>query len=453
MGQLAAFLRGAGYEVAPVSRPQEALEYIRRARPRVLLADIQTPGSGGPTLLEEALQIDPGIQVILVTADRSVELAMEAVRRGAYDVIAKPVDVKRLERTLDELDGLIHRGAQIHEMQSRLLPVLEFHGMVGKSPAMLELIQQAQTIARHYSTVLVTGPTGCGKELVAKALHEMSPVGQMKFAVCNSSALVDTLLESQLFGHVRGAFTGATDSRPGLFEFANGGTVFLDEIGEISLPLQAKLLRVIQNREIQRVGSPEVKKVNVRLIAATNRDLRDEVSAGRFREDLYYRLSGIEIRVPSLAERMDDLPILMQSFLKKYNQSYGKQLRGFTRRAQIAMARHRWPGNIRELDNAISSAAMMSAEDFIDLRDLPAHLQKSDASQQPFSAGDWQPVPLAEIRRVHVQRVLEVCNGNRVRAAEMLGIGRTSLYRMLKGRNGRRKLAEAAANRNQGDPA
>jgi transcriptional regulator with PAS, ATPase and Fis domain len=363
--------------------------------------------------------------------------------------------LKRLERTLDELNGLIHRGAQIHEMHTRLLPLLEFHGMVGKSPAMLELIQQAQTIARHYSNVLVTGPTGSGKELVAKALHEMSPVAQMKFAVCNSSALVETLLESQLFGHVRGAFTGATDTRPGLFEFANGGTVFLDEIGELSPQLQAKLLRVAQNREIQRVGSPEVKTVNVRLIAATHRDLRDEVAAGRFREDLYYRLSAVEIRVPSLAERMDDLPVLMQFFLKKCNQTYGKELKGFTRRAQIAMARHRWPGNIRELDNVVASAAMLAQQTFIDLCDLPAHLQAPETAQTRIDAPGWQPLPLAEIRRMHVERVLEVCNGNRVRAAEMLGIGRTSLYRMLKRRNGSRRASPDSTTkpRQRGVPA
>jgi transcriptional regulator with PAS, ATPase and Fis domain len=259
----------------------------------------------------------------------------------------------------------------------------------------------------------------------------MSPISQQRFAACNCSAMVDTLLESQLFGHMRGAFTGATDTRPGLFEYANSGTVFLDEVGETSLAMQAKLLRVIQNREIQRVGSPEVRHVDVRLIAATNRDLRAEVLAGRFREDLFYRLSTIQIRVPNLAERLDDIPLLIQFFLKKYNEAYSKQIKGLTRGTQTLLYQHPWPGNVRELENVISCACLTSVNDFIDLEDLPENLQKPAA--QTGRAGDaWRPLPLEEVRRQHIRRVLEACEGNRVRAAQMLGIGRTSLYRFLK---------------------
>jgi len=242
--------------------------------------------------------------------------------------------------------------------------------------------------------------------------------------------MVDTLLESQLFGHMRGAFTGAIDTRPGLFEYANGGTVFLDEVGETSLAMQAKLLRVIQNREIQRVGSPEVRQVNVRLIAATNRDLRAEVLAGRFREDLFYRLSSIQIRIPSLMERLEDIPLLMQFFLKKYNAAYGKNFSGLTRRAQTALLQHPWPGNVRELENVISSAAITAAGDFIDIADLPENLQHHQ--QRTTEGDDWRPLSLEEVRKLHIQRVLNVCRGNRLRAAQILGIGRTSLYRYLK---------------------
>jgi two-component system response regulator HydG len=248
--------------------------------------------------------------------------------------------------------------------------------------------------------------------------------------VCNCSALVDTLLENQLFGHVRGAFTGATDTRPGLFEYANGGTVFLDEVGETSLAMQAKLLRVIQNREIQRVGSPEVKQVNVRLIAATNRDLRAAVLAGRFREDLFYRLSSIQIRIPSLSERLEDIPLLIQYFLRKYNEAYGKNIAGLTRRAQTILLQHPWPGNVRELENVVSTACITAMGDFIDLGDLPEQLQHR-SPRLPGDA-DWQPVSLDEVRKVHIQKVLNICNGNRLRAAQILGIGRTSLYRYLK---------------------
>ena len=242
--------------------------------------------------------------------------------------------------------------------------------------------------------------------------------------------MVDTLLESQLFGHVRGAFTGATDMRPGLFEYANGGTVFLDEVGETSLPMQAKLLRVIQNREIQRVGSPEVRHINVRLIAATNRNLRAEVLAGRSREDLFYRLSTIQIRIPSLTERLEDIPLLVQFFLKKYNAAYGKNIFGLTRRAQTVLLLHGWPGNVRELENVISSACITATGDFIDLADLPEQLQHRGTSS--LEGHDWKPLSLEEVRKVHIQRVLEMCRGNRLRAAQFLGIGRTSLYRYLK---------------------
>src|SRR2546429_3458283 len=231
---------------------------------------------------------------------------------------------------------------------------------------MLDFFVLAGSAARHYTNVLLVGPTGTGKEIVARAIHQISPVSQQKLAVCNCSALVDTLLESQLFGHVRGSFTGATDTRPGLFEYANGGTVFLDEVGETSLAMQAKLLRVIQNREIQRVGSPEVRQINVRLIAATNRDLRAEVLAGRFREDLFYRLSSIQIRIPSLCERLEDIPPLVQFFLKKYNAAFGKNTAGVTRRAQTGLLGHGWPGNVRELENVISRLCITATGDFID---------------------------------------------------------------------------------------
>jgi transcriptional regulator with PAS, ATPase and Fis domain len=278
--------------------------------------------------------------------------------------------------------------------------------------------------------VLITGATGSGKELIAHALHHMSPVAGRRFAVCNCSAVMETLLESQLFGHVRGAFTGATDTRPGLFEYASGGTVFLDEVGETSLAMQAKLLRVIQNREIQRVGSPEVRSVDVRLIAATNRDLQAEVLAGRFREDLFYRLSTIQLHVPSLAERQDDIPLLVAFFVKKYSQLYQKPIRGLTHKAKAVLLRHAWPGNVRELENVIASAALVAPGEFIDVPDLPDHLQRP--AEREAAGTLWRPLPLEEVRKEHIQRMLKLCGGNRVRAAQLLGIGRTSLYRHLK---------------------
>ncbi len=432
-----------GFPVVGTTDPQEALQKIRLGGCRAVIADFKMPAMDGFAFLEKVLQYDPGIYVILVTGFYTVDSAIDAIKRGAYDYVAKPLDFARLTKTLDDLAELFTQRSQVRDLEDRLLENLQFHGIVGRSPAMFEVFDLAKKVARHYSNVLITGPTGSGKELIARALHQMSPVGQQRFAVCNCSALVDTLLESQLFGHIRGSFTGATDTRPGLFEYANGGTVFLDEIGETSLQMQAKLLRVVQNREIQRVGSPEVKQVDVRLIAATNRDLRSEVLAGRFREDLFYRLSTIEIRVPGLAGRAEDIPILIQHFLKKYSKAYGKTFQGLSRRAQIVMLQHDWPGNVRELENVISSAAITASADFIDVTDLPEHLQKPRRSVA-HTDENWRPLPLDAIREVHIERVLEMCNGNRVRASQILGIGRTSLYRFLK-RTTKRALAKTAA--------
>src|ERR1700736_5377500 len=420
-----------GYESLLTDDPEEAVRLVQSGACRVILADVHLPGVHAYEFLDRLLRVDPGLHVIIITKEYTLESALEAIRRGATDFLPKPLDRQRLKRALDDVASLYDQRRRVRALEEQLLRDLEFHGIVGKSPVMLEVFDFARKVARHYTNVLLVGPTGTGKELVAGAIHQISPVGQQKLAVCNCSAMVDTLLESQLFGHERGSFTGATDTRLGLFEYANGGTVFLDESGETSLAMQAKLLRVIQNREIQRVGSPEVRRINVRLIAATNRDLRAEVLARRFREDLFYRLSSIQIRVPSLTERLEDIPLLIQFFLKRYNEAYGKTISGLTRRAQAVLLQHAWPGNVRELENVISSACITTGGDFIDLADFPEGLEHR--GPRTAEGNEFHPLSLEEMRKIHIHRVLDMCQGNRLRAAQVLGIWRTSLYRYLKG--------------------
>jgi DNA-binding NtrC family response regulator len=429
LDMLSAVIVEMGYEPIPTHDPEEALKHVKSGRCPLVLVAVHMPEMDGYELLDRALRIDPGVNVILMAREYTLESALEAIRRGASDFLPKPVDHTRLRKTLDDVAALYDQRWRVRALEERLLKDLEFHGIVGKSPAMLEVFDFARKVARHYTNVLLVGPTGTGKELVASAIHKISPVGPQKLVVCNCSAMMDNLLESQLFGHVRGSFTGATETRPGLFEYANGGTVFLDEVGETSLAMQAKLLRVIQNREVQRVGSPEVRQINIRLIAATNRNLHAEVLAGRFREDLFYRLSSIQIRIPSLAQRLEDIPLLMQFFLKRCNRAYGKNISGLTRRAQKVLLQHPWPGNVRELENVISCACISATGDFIDLADLPELLE--NRSTRFTEREEWMPMSLDALRRLHVRRVLEMCQGNRVRAAHILGVGRTSLYRYI----------------------
>jgi len=443
-------LEAAGFPVSGTTSAQEALQKVRSGSCRVVVADMKMPGMDGLAFLEKALQCDPGMYVILMTGFYAVDSAIEAIKHGAYDYLCKPIDYTRLLKTLDDLTDSFTRGLQIRDLEDKLLDNLLFHGIVGRSPAMLEVFDLAKKIARHYTNALITGPTGSGKELVAHALHQMSPVSQERFAVCNCSALVDTLLESQLFGHVRGSFTGATETRPGLFEYANGGTVFLDEIGETSLQMQAKLLRVIQNREIQRVGSPEVRKVDVRLIAATNRDLRAEVLAGRFREDLFYRLNVVRIHISPLRDRRDDIPLLVNYFLEKNARELKRPPKSVAASVIKTLEKYHWPGNVRELENAIRRAHVMAKSDAILLSDLPPEISGQGAGGVTMQvvAGDTDAAALARqlfqwakrdpklkvipaVERELVIQALKETNDNQVHAAKLLGITRATLRKRI----------------------
>jgi transcriptional regulator with PAS, ATPase and Fis domain len=313
-------------------------------------------------------------------------------------------------------------------LDQELIDAYQFEGMVGRSPLMLEVYAKIRRIAPHFRTVLVTGATGTGKELAAKALHRLSPAARGPFIVCNCSALVENLVESELFGYVRGAFTGATQDKVGMFEHADGGSIFLDEIGELAPAAQAKLLRVLQNRQVQRVGSLTPRNIDVRVIAATHRDLKKMVREGHFREDLYYRLGVVEIPMPVLAKRREDLPLLERYFIQKFSAEYNKPIAGLVRRAQTRLATYPWPGNVRELENVIGNACMMTDANLIDINDLPDRLRGPLTEEL---GGDETFLPLEELQRRHILRVLEGVGGNKARAAEVLGIGRATIYQLL----------------------
>jgi DNA-binding NtrC family response regulator len=402
-----------------------AMDLLKREQPHIVLLD---PAVGGIDLLDRVLDFDPGVTVFATSEQHSVEVAVDAVRRGAQDFLLKPFAIEPFRRRIEQWHAEAGERHRTLQLDQQLIRAYRFEGMVGRSPLMLDVYSRIRRVAPHFSTVLVTGETGTGKELVAAALHRLSPMSRGPFVVCNSTAIVETLFESELFGYVKGAFTGAAQDRAGLFEFASGGTLFMDEIGELPLASQAKLLRVLQNQEVQRVGSPAARKVDVRVVAATNRNLRHMVAQRLFRDDLYYRLSMVEIQLPRLVARKEDLPLLERHFIESFAAKYKKPVRGITRRAQALLARYSWPGNVRELENILGYACMMAERDVVDVRDFPERLRTQAAEQ---AAPDESLLPLEELDRRHARKVLERVGGNRVRAAEILGISRATLYRLL----------------------
>ncbi len=400
---------------------------VLRKRPQIVLLDLVMPNVNGMELLERIVEADPGIDVILMTAHYSTESAVEAIQKGACDYLNKPFTVEQLRERVGRLVADARQRGRSLQLERELLEAYRFEGIVGRSPLMLDVFSRIGRVSPHFRTVLVTGSTGTGKELVARALHQRSPASSGPLVVCNCSAVVETLFESELFGHVKGAFTGATQDKMGLFEAAHTGSLFLDEIGDMPLATQAKLLRVLQNQEVQRVGSLGTRKVDVRVIAATNRNLSSMVAAKEFREDLYYRLAMVEIKVPSLADRKEDLPLLVRHFVDRFAAEYKKPIRGLTRRAQTLLSRYSWPGNVRELENVIGNACMMVQGEVLDVQALPEQFRQQAVALED----DGALLPLEEVERRHVRQVLAHLGGNKVRAAEVLGISRATLYRIL----------------------
>ena len=416
-----------GLEILTASNPEEGLDLFCRRRPQIVLTDVVMPRLNGMQVLERIMEVDPSTDVILMSGHYSTESAVEAVKKGASDYLNKPVSIGPLRDRIARLVEDRKKRQRALQLEDELRTTSEFEGIVGRSPQMWEMFWRIRRVAPHYRAVLITGETGTGKDLVARALHRLSPVAAGRYVVLNCSAIVETLFESELFGHAKGSFTGATHDKPGLFELAHGGTLFLDEIGDMPLGTQAKLLRVLQNQEVQRVGSLSARKVDVRVIAATNRDLWAAVAEKRFREDLYYRLAMVEIQTPRLAERKEDLALLQRCFVSRFAAQYRKEIRGITHRAQIRLSQHSWPGNVRELENVIGHAAMMTTGDVVDTQDLPPYLRAS-AEHPPRAAislpsGDT----LGEVERAHILRILRETGGVITAAAGRLGIPRTTL--------------------------
>jgi DNA-binding NtrC family response regulator len=428
LGLIESALKQRGLEILTATDPEDGLAIFQEKRPEIVLVDLMMPKMSGLGLLEQIIAIDPGAEVILMTGYYSAESAVEAIRKGAADYLTKPLDVVALRDRITALVNEYLTRKLASQLDHQMVDTFQLEGIVGRSPPIMDVFAAIRRVAPHFRTALVTGETGTGKELVAHALHRLSPVAEKTFAVCNCSALVETLFESELFGHVRGAFTGATQDKVGLFEYANQGTVFLDEIGDMPLPGQAKLLRVLQNQEVQRVGSPATRMVDVRFITATNKDLRALVHEQKFREDLYYRLSMVEIVLPSLVERKEDLPLLQRYFIEKFAQQYNKPVRGMTRRAQALLGRHDWPGNVRELENVIGKACMMVEGGVIDVKDFPLHLRKPTVVAR---TDDDNLLSMEEVQERHLVRVLQRVGGDKSRAAEVLDISRTTLYNIL----------------------
>jgi DNA-binding NtrC family response regulator len=421
-------LTEGGFEVATAHDPADGFEIFLRIRPRIVLLDVVMPGLSGMDLLERMIRVDPGANIVLVSGHYSAESAVEAIQKGACDYLTKPIDLQQLRNRVASLMAEAELRRRTLSLDQELLHACQFEGIVSRSPLMLEVFTKVRRVAPHFTVALITGATGTGKELVARSLHRLSPSSNDKFVVCNCATLVENLAESELFGHAKGAFTGAVQDKPGLFEHADGGVIFLDEIGELSSALQAKLLRVLQDQQVRRVGASVARKVNVRVIAATNRNLRTMVQKGEFREDLYYRLAIVEIDLPPLANRREDLPLLERHFIDKFAAEYNKPVFGLTRRAQGRMATYPWPGNIRELENVIGNACMMTEGKFIDINDLPERFRTPIHDD---SAIDETLFSLEEVQRRHVMRVLERVGGNKARAAEILGVGRATIYQLL----------------------
>jgi len=418
-----------GYEVFTADSGEEALERFDLEPFDLILLDIKMPGMGGIETLGRLKEIDPGLTILMITGYPSIETAVKAIKLGAYDYVNKPFtpDVLRIavDRAL-ERKNLVNEN---HHLRQQLKARNEADIIIGRSEVMRNIYELVRRTAPTDSTVLISGESGTGKELVARAIHDYSLREEREFVTVDCSALVETLLESELFGHVKGSFTGAIQAKYGSFELANGGTFFFDEIGNLSLDIQAKLLRVIQEKEIKPVGGEKTIKIDVRIIAATNQDLRQSIAKKTFREDIYYRLNVVPIHIPPLRERKEDIPLLVNHFLKRFNRKREVPVTKVEPETMKLLMSYGWPGNVRELENGIERALILEDGDTLQPRCFPWLVEKRQ--MRPF-AGNSKVYSLEELEKQHIERVLRETRGRRGQAAGLLGIDRKTLYQKIK---------------------
>jgi two-component system, NtrC family, response regulator HydG len=433
---LGKWFREEGYEIATAEGAQEALGRMAENRWDLALVDIKMRGTDGIELQRRMREIDPEMIVIIMTGYASVETAVAALKNGAYDYVTKPLDPDELAHQVQK--ALSHRKVQQENVRLRetVAEVQRPPDLIGQSKAMQKVFDAIETVAPTDATVLITGESGTGKELVARAIHSGSPRRYQPMVAIHCGALTETLLESELFGHEKGAFTGAQYRKKGKFEIAEGGTVFLDEIGDISLKTQTDLLRVLQEREIVRVGGNQPIKVDFRCVAATNRDLEKLIEEGRFRPDLFYRLNVFRIELPPLRDRKEDIPLLVEHFVRKFSQAMNKRITRVAPAAMYQLQLHEWPGNVRELENAVERAMVVSQE---------PELREQDFILKPRNHNGAEGRTLEDIEKTHILRVLEECGGNQTRAAEVLDIDRVTLHNKLKKYGWTKSGATAAA--------
>ncbi|MBL7077577.1 MAG: sigma-54-dependent Fis family transcriptional regulator [Kiritimatiellae bacterium] len=425
------------YRVRTAESGDSALELMAQDPPDILLTDLRMPGMDGLTLVQRALGRYPDLVCLLLTAYGSVETAVEAMKRGAYDYLTKPVNLDELELVLKRAlrsQMVESENANLHE---QLDDKYGMESIIGNSPAMAQLFDTIRQAAPTQATVLVQGESGTGKELVAHAVHRLSNRARGPFVAVHCAALSMNLLESELFGHEKGAFTGAVSRRKGRFELADGGTLFLDEISEIDASIQVKLLRVLEERTFERVGGDETIETDIRLITATNKDLKTLVKEGKFREDLFFRLDVVNITLPPLRERVGDVPMLCSHFLQEFSESNNREISGFTPDAVTILSNYNWPGNVRELRNTIEKMVVLSRGDRLSARDIPANIREAVKASGPavvLPSGDTMHGgdSLAATEQRMIMATLKKLNGNRTKAAEELGISRRTLHRKLK---------------------